>query len=142
MKYLLIAAVLAAIPIQAFAADVGLSVSVGQPGFYGRLNIGDVPQQPRVIYQQPRVIYRAPRGEERQPVYLRVPPGHRKNWKRHCNEYNACGEPVYFVRNDWYTNVYAKHHRDRGDNRGDSRGDDQGQKHDNGRGRGQGHEKN
>ena len=37
-----------------------------------------------------------------QPVYVWVPSGHRKNWSKHCHEYNACGVPVYFVRHDWY----------------------------------------
>jgi hypothetical protein len=28
---------------QAVTADVGVSVSIGQPGFYGRIDLGDVP---------------------------------------------------------------------------------------------------
>ena len=39
-----------------------------------------------------------------QPVYMWVPPGHRKDWGKHCRHYNACGVPVYFVRHDWYNN--------------------------------------
>ena len=31
-----------------------------------------------------------------QPIYLHVPPGHAKNWRKHCAHYNACGQPVYF----------------------------------------------
>jgi len=27
------------------------------------------------------------------PVYLHVPPGHAKNWRKHCREYNACNRP-------------------------------------------------
>jgi hypothetical protein len=34
-------------------------------------------------------------------VYLRVPPGHRRNWSRFCGRYDACGRPVLFVRDDW-----------------------------------------
>jgi hypothetical protein len=41
------------------------------------------------------------------PLYLRVPPGHEKNWSKHCGKYGACGRKVYFVRDDWYTNEYA-----------------------------------
>ena len=54
MKRFLIAAAVAAATITtpALAADVGVSVSIGQPGFYGRLDIGDFPQ-PQVIYRQP-----------------------------------------------------------------------------------------
>lgn len=117
MKRILIAAALAAITITTpvLAADVGVSVSIGQPGFYGRLDIGGYPQ-PRVIYAQPRVIQHI--VVEREPVYMRVPPGHRKKWAKHCHEYNACGERVYFVRSDWYEHEYApryqKQHSDRG----------------------------
>ena len=35
---------------------------------------------------------------QRAPVYLYVPPAHQQNWSRHCAGYNACGQPVYFVR--------------------------------------------
>ena len=37
-----------------------------------------------------------------QPIYLHVPPGHAKNWRKHCHKYNACGQPVYFVVSDEY----------------------------------------
>jgi hypothetical protein len=30
-----------------------------------------------------------------------VPPGHAKDWKKHCKHYGACGVPVYFVQDDW-----------------------------------------
>jgi len=101
MKHFLIVAAMAvaAITTPALAADVGVSVSIGQPGFYGRLDIGGYPQ-PRVLYRQPRVIERS--YEEREPIYLRVPPGHARNWGKHCREYNACGERVYFVQDNWY----------------------------------------
>lgn len=53
MTLFLIAAAVAAVTVTvttpALAADVGISVSIGQPGFYGRLDIGDYPQ-PQVIY--------------------------------------------------------------------------------------------
>ena len=85
------------------AADVGVSISVSQPGVYGRIDIGRFPQpelmvaEP-VIIQRPRVVLAQPV----QPVYLWVPPGHQKNWGKHCSRYNACGTPVYFVKEDWY----------------------------------------
>lgn len=130
MKRFLIAAALAgaAVTTPAFAADVGVSVSIGQPGFYGRLDIGGYPPPP-VIYRQPMVIERVP--VERPPVYLRVPPGHAKNWSKHCREYNACGERVFFVHDDWYHREYApryqEKHRDRRD---DDRGNHKKDKHD------------
>lgn len=143
MKRFLIAVALATVTITtpALAADVGVSVSIGQPGFYGQIDIGDFPQ-PRVIYTQPIVVLRGVRMD-RPPVYLRVPPGHRKNWKKHCREYNACGERVLFVHDDWYEREYVpryqeKHHG-RGDDRHDGGGnDDRGnhQKKDKGHGRG------
>ena len=116
MKRILMAiALLAAASAPALATDVGVSVTIGQPGFYGRLDVGGFPP-PRVIYEQPRYIERVPVG--RPPIYLRVPPGHIKHWKKHCREYNACGEPVYFVRDDWYQREYAPRYQER---RGDYR---------------------
>jgi hypothetical protein len=87
----------------ASAADVGVSVEVSQPGVYGRIDIGRFPQ-PQVIVQQPVVIARPTVVAQPQPVYMWVPPGHRKDWGKHCRHYNACGVPVYFVRHDWYNN--------------------------------------
>jgi hypothetical protein len=109
----------------ALAADVGVSVSIGQPGFYGRLDIGGYPQ-PQVIYSQPRVIHRG--YIEREPIYMRVPPGHAKNWRKHCLKYNACNERVYFVQDNWYNHEYApryqEQHRNQRDDRRDERGND------------------
>jgi hypothetical protein len=135
MKHFLIAAAVAAATITtpALAADVGVSISIGQPGFYGRLDIGDYPQ-PQVIYRQPMAIERVPM--DRPPIYLRVPPGHAKHWRKHCREYNACGERVFFVQDNWYNREYApryqEQHRDRGDGRRDEHKDDHrgNQKHD------------
>jgi hypothetical protein len=127
MKRFLIAVAIAATTVTtpALAADVGVSVSIGQPGFYGRLDIGDFPQ-PQVIYRQPMVIERVPMN--RPPIYLRVPPGHAKHWSKNCHKYNACGERVYFVQDNWYNREYVpryqEQHRDRRDDRRDERGDD------------------
>lgn len=98
------------------AADVGVSVSIGEPGFYGRLDIGDYPR-PRVYYSEPVYIDRGARYRE--PVYLRVRPGHARNWKKYCHEYGACGERVYFVNNNWYNDVYVPHYREHGGRRDD-----------------------
>lgn len=126
MKCFLIAAAIAAsgVVAPAFATDVGVSVSIGQPGFYGRIDIGNYPP-PRVIYRRPVIVERMP--VQREPIYLRVPPGHAKHWRRHCREYDACGEPVYFVQDSWYNREYVPRyqelHRDRRDERGDGRYD-------------------
>jgi hypothetical protein len=141
MKRILFA-VLAAASLPAFAADVGVSINVGQPGFYGRIDIGDVPR-PVLINPQPIVI--EPVGVGRAPLYLHVPPGHARHWGKHCHEYHACGEPVYFVDDRWYNEVYVpryrERHGDRGERRDDRRdwGDHPGKGHDKGgkeRGRG------
>ena len=91
-------------------ASAGVSISIGQPGFYGRIDIGALPPPP-VIYQQPIVVQQAPTVVAPQPIYLRVPPGHAKNWRKHCSRYNACGQPVYFVQERWYNDVYVPHAR-------------------------------
>ena len=130
MKKHLIAALLATSFINhVIAADVGVSVSIGQPGFYGHLDIGDYPA-PRVIYAQPRIIEQ--RGMGGPPVYLRVPPGHARNWRKHCREYNACGEQVYFVKDDWYNREYAPRYREQhGEHKNDRNEDGRGNGHGN-----------
>jgi hypothetical protein len=112
MKYYKFVIALAAlITAPAMAADVGVSISIGQPGFYGQIDMGNY-SRPPVLYARPVVIQRIPRGEIREPLYLRVPNGHARNWRRYCSRYDACGRPVYFVRDDWYNNVYAPRYRD------------------------------
>ncbi len=108
----------ATIGITSAQAGVGVSVSVGQPGFYGQLDIGDYYPRPQVLYAEPRVIYVEPVYRYAQPVYLHVPPGHAKRWPNYCGRYNACGRPVYFVQDTWYQNVYVpryQEYRQRGD---------------------------
>lgn len=131
-------------PAQARDVDVGVSVQIGQPGFYGRIDIGDAPR-PRLIYAEPLIISRPPPRVIYEPVYLRVPPGHERHWRKHCHRYEACGRPVYFVRDDWYQRVYVPHyhHRhpdyrhDRRDDWRDGRREDW--RDERGRGHGHGH---
>lgn len=89
-------------------AQVSAHIDIGQPGFYGTINIGD--DRPRLYASQPVIVERHEHYVA-QPVYLRVPPGHRKNWRKHCSRYNACGQRVLFVRDDWYQNTYAPRYR-------------------------------
>ncbi|MBT9589388.1 MAG: hypothetical protein IV089_00455 [Thiobacillus sp.] len=118
MKRLLIAAALTiAAASPALAADVGVSISIGDPGFYGRIDIGDYPR-PRLVYSEPRVIYRE---AAREPIYLHVPPGPAKNWRKHCGKYDACGERVYFVQDSWYNQVYVPRYQERHDDRRSNR---------------------
>lgn len=110
MKHVWLGTALLALAGTAFAAtNVAISVTVGQPGFYGTIDMGGMPP-PQLIYTRPMVIHQ-PVGVVYQPLYLRVPPGHEKKWNKHCQRYNACGRPVYFVRDSWYTNVYAPQYR-------------------------------
>jgi hypothetical protein len=136
MKKILYTLLFGACAAPAFAADVGVSISIGEPGFYGQIDIGNVPQ-PQLVYTQPVVIRRSPEFVSAPPIYLHVPPGHEKHWRKHCAEYNACGRPVYFVRDDWYNNEYVPRHRGGGDHdsgHGHGRGHDKGHGHDDGHG--------
>ncbi|HYM23582.1 MAG TPA: hypothetical protein VEU08_10245 [Vicinamibacterales bacterium] len=111
MSKLLIAGMLVAVSAAAFAGDVAVSVRVGEPGFYGQIEIGNVPAPPPLVYARPVVIEAAPAYVNAPPIYLHVPPGHEKHWRKHCHEYNACGRPVYFVRDEWYNKEYVRQHR-------------------------------
>ena len=97
-------------PVNA-VTDVGVSVTIGQPGFYGRIEIGNAPR-PAVIYAQPVIIHQPPARVMQQPIYLRVPPGHAKHWSKHCGKYDACSRPVYFVQETWYEETYGPRHRE------------------------------
>lgn len=122
-RFLTLALIVATtITIPVLAADVGVSINIGQPGFYGRLDIGNFPQ-PQLINRQPILIERA--SVSRPPIYLRVPPGHAKHWSKHCRDYNACGERVFFVRDSWYNNDFVPRYQElhRKNNKGDHRGE-------------------
>jgi len=124
MKRIAIAALFTVASSVALAADVGVSISVGQPGFYGRIDIGNAPP-PVLVYPQPVMIQQV-RGV--QPVYLHVPPGHAKNWRKHCGKYNACAQPVYFVKDDWYNTTYVPYYQsEKGRGNGKGKGNGKGQ---------------
>ncbi len=112
--------------LSAQAVDVGVSISVSQPGVYGRIDLGRFPS-PVLVQTQPIVVRQVSQRVE--PVYLWVPPGHQKNWRKHCHRYQACGVPVFFVKEDWYEqNVrYADSDRDhRGKGHGKGHGKEKG----------------
>ncbi|POZ62090.1 hypothetical protein [Chromobacterium alticapitis] len=123
MKHVMTAAALIAASLFSLPTQAAVSISVGEPGFYGQIDIGGAPA-PQVIYQQPVMIQPVPVAEP--PIYLRVPPGHMKHWDRYCREYHACNRRVYFIRDEWYRQVYAPHYREH--------------HHDNGRHEGQRHD--
>jgi hypothetical protein len=92
---------------------VGVSIDIRQPGVYGRIEIGNLPPPP-VIYPRPVLIVPAPVAVQQPPLYLYVPPGHQKNWAKHCARYSACGQPVYFVQERWVAERYEEEHGHRG----------------------------
>lgn len=107
--------------------QVGVSVGINQPGVYGRIDIGNLPP-PRVVSPQPIVIVQSPMAVQRQPIYLYVAPGHQKHWAKHCRRYQACGQPVYFVQEDWVHERAAAQRR-QDVHRADGRDDDRGRRH-------------
>ena len=88
--------------------------------FYVNGRTGEVMQTPMAVHQQ--------------PIYLYVPPGHQKNWAKHCARYNACGQPVYFVQERWVQERYQQHQRDAERDRHEHGRGDRGDRGDHGRG--------
>ena len=116
----------------ASAGDIDIGVTIAgeiTPGVYGRVELGNRPA-PRLVYAQPVIIQPAPVAVRVEPLYLHVPPGHVKQWRRHCQEYHACNRQVYFVRSAEYEPGYRKEHHDNG--RGHAYGRDR--DHDHGHG--------
>jgi hypothetical protein len=93
-------------------AEVGVSVTVGEPGFFGHIEIGDAPR-PVLLAPQAVIIERAPRAVVVEPLYLYVPRRESSDWRRNCSRYQACGRPVYFVSEGWYRDVYVPHYHKR-----------------------------
>ena len=123
----IIAIVFAAAAVGSAVAQpsVGVSIGINQPGVYGRINIGDVPR-PALVLPQPVLIAPPRIAVQREPVYLYVPPLHQQNWRRYCGRYSACGQPVYFVQEQWVRERYGHEHPQwRGDRHGSD--DDGGQ---------------
>jgi hypothetical protein len=101
------------------AGDLSVNVILsGQvaPGVYGQVQLGN-DRPPPLVYVQPMLIEAQPAPPP--PIYLHVPPGHARNWRKHCREYNACNRPVYFIRSAEYEPgfdraSYDREHEDRG----------------------------
>lgn len=106
------------------------------PGVYGQVQIGNG-SPPPLVYAQPMLIQ--PQAVYPPPVYLHVPPGHAKHWRKHCREYNACNRPVYFVRSAEYEPGYQP--PGYSDNR-DEHDHGHGNKHEHEREHEHGHERN
>jgi hypothetical protein len=95
------------------AVDVGVGITIREPGVYGRIEIGSQPPPP-VLYPQPVIIARPAVVVAQPPMYLYVPPGHAKNWGKHCHRYNACARQVYFVQESWVEETYSRAHPGKG----------------------------
>ena len=79
---------------------------LGDPGYYGAIEIGHGPI-PQLVYPQPVWAMPTPYGTlPPAPLYLRVPPRIWHHWPNYCRQYQACGRPVYFVQDAWYQRVY------------------------------------
>lgn len=110
-RFQLLAALLLATAASAVSATtVNVQVTVGDPGYYGPIDVGGYPA-PRLVYAQPVIIREV--TVVRQPVYLRVPTSYARNWSSYCGRYSACDRPVYFVQDNWYNDVYAPQYRDK-----------------------------
>lgn len=137
---LLILSVLTVPAAASIAAAQNVSVNAvitGQvvPGVYGQVVIGNggppplVYAQP-VVVEPPAVVVGVPRPA---PIYLHVPPGHAKNWRRYCHEYHACNRPVYFVKSAEYEPGFNRERWEREHGHGHERHDERGH-HDEDRG--------
>ena len=67
MRRLVLATALLLSAGAAWADHIGVSVTLGEPGFYGQINIGNAPP-PQVVYSQPVLVQPAPESV----------------WRRHC----------------------------------------------------------
>ena len=71
-----------------------------RPGIYGRIVVKDKAPAPPVIYPQPVLGTDRPPEPGAQAVYLYVPPGQVRKWKQNCTKWQACDQPVLFIRVD------------------------------------------
>jgi hypothetical protein len=123
------------------------SISINQPGVYGRVDFGQAPPPPvALVYPQPVLVAPPPVAVVQPPLYLYVPPGHQKDWAHHCGYYHACGRPVYFVQEHYVRERYEgwqrdhdRHHEHDYDDRDRDHDHDHG--HGNGNGHGHGHDR-
>jgi hypothetical protein len=140
MKQFAVLALAAYVAAPVFAGtNIGVSIGINQPGVYGRIDLGNYPP-PAVVYSQPVVVAPTPVAVYQQPIYLYVPVVYQQDWGRYCGRYSACGQPVYFVQEQWvrehHPHGYEKgsYRRSNDDDQGDRGGRNRGR-----RGNGRGH---
>jgi hypothetical protein len=125
---------------------IGASITINQPGVYGRVDFGPQPgyveAPPALIYPQPVIVQPGRVAYQQRPIYLYVPEPYTHDWVHHCAAYRACGQPVYFVRDQWVRDRWAQHYPhgrdfghgpDRGGWHGGDRHDDHRDRDDHGR---------
>lgn len=98
------------VALSAAAFSQGVTVRVGEPGFYGRLDIGDAPR-PALVTPSPVIVEREHVVQE--PTYVYVPTEQQHDWANYCGRYDACSRPVYFVQEQWYKDVYVPQYKSR-----------------------------
>ena len=107
-KYIItVLIVIYAVPTSVNSTEI--SVNIRQSGIYGQINLNNQHPNPQLIYPNPITAIHSIVNVPQHPVYLHVPPGHTKKWNKHCHQYNACSQPVYFVQEKWYNDVYRPH---------------------------------
>jgi hypothetical protein len=104
-------AVAAVLPVHA-ATNIGVTIGLNAPGQYGRIDINNSPQV-QLVAPQPIIILPSPVAIHQRPIYLYVPQSHQANWGRYCRSYSACGQPVYFVQENWLRDEYRHKHDNR-----------------------------
>lgn len=113
MKTLALLTLAAAALLPAHAAtNIGVSIGINAPGQYGRIDIDNYPQ-PLLYAPQPVVVAPSPVAVHQRPIYLYAPQAHQANWSRHCSNYRACGQPVYFVQETWVRDEYRRENEQR-----------------------------
>ena len=104
MKRILVSAALAVAAAPALAADVGVSISIGQPGFYGRIDIG-----------RRAKLGEADAGEvlanRRDEAFIVHHAGHRhlyNLWRQETGEGRRADRPVYSSSNSTSSRTSAR----------------------------------
>ncbi len=100
-------AIVTAAPLASAAdQDAGVVITGAvTPGVYGRVDIANK-ALPALVYEQAMFVERPDTAGRVEPLYLHVPPEHAKNWKKYCNQYQACDRPVFFVKSAEYEPGY------------------------------------
>lgn len=104
------------------ATQIAVTVGINAPGQYGRIDFNNYPQA-MLITQQPVFYLPQTVVVQQDPIYLYVPAEHQGNWGRYCRRYQACGRPVYFVREDWVSAQYGREQEERKHGKGPKKKD-------------------